>query len=57
MMVCRIEECEICYGNLDITRGPLERRPIGESVVCEPKGIRCVITGRRCFSGLKRTWP
>jgi hypothetical protein len=29
MTLCRIEECEIGYGNLDITRGALERRPIG----------------------------
>jgi len=32
MAICRIEECEICYGNLDITRGALERRPIGNQL-------------------------
>ena len=32
MASCGVEESEICYGNLDITSGTLERRPIGESV-------------------------
>jgi hypothetical protein len=37
---CRVEESEICYGNLDITSGTLERRPIVESVDRAPKGIK-----------------
>jgi len=37
---CRVEESEICYGNLDITSGTLDRRTIGISVVREPKGIK-----------------
>ena len=40
MATCRVEECEICYGNFDITSGTLERRPIEESVVREPKGFK-----------------
>ena len=40
MASCGVEESEICYGNLDITSGTLDRRPIGESVVREPKGIK-----------------
>ena len=45
MSTCRVEESEIRYGNLDITSGTLERRPIGESVVREPEGIKVRIYG------------
>jgi len=33
MTICRIEECEIGYGNLDITRGALRKETDRESVV------------------------
>jgi hypothetical protein len=45
MTTCRVEQCEICYGNLDITSGTLERRPIGESVDRAPKGIKNLRVG------------
>jgi len=40
MATCGVEESEVCYRNLDITSGALERRPIGESADRALKGIK-----------------
>jgi hypothetical protein len=45
MAGCRVEESEICYGNLDITSGTLEGGRSGNQWTERLKGLRCAIYG------------